>query len=41
MLETGKSFFLQEFQDVLFDSERPREIEEKLASAPGLLISLF
>ena len=26
---------------MLFDSEQPREIEEKLASTPGLLISLF
>ena len=41
MLDTAKTFFLTEFQEILFDEEKPRVIEEKLASEPGLLISLF
>ena len=38
ILYAAKTFFLQELQEVLFDSSNQREIEEKLASAPGLLI---
>ena len=41
ILDTAKSFFLNEFQEVLFDTREPSEIEQKLASEPGLLISLF
>ena len=41
ILYAAKTFFLQELQEVLFDSSNQREIEEKLASAPGLLIQLF
>ena len=41
ILDTAKTYFLQEFKEVLFDEENPRGIEERLASAPGLLISLF
>lgn len=38
ILYTAKTFFIQEFQEVLFDASNQRDIEEKLASAPGLLI---
>ena len=41
ILDTAKSFFLNEFQEILFDTREPTQIEEKLASEPGLLISLF
>lgn len=41
ILDTAKTYFLSEFQEVLFDEARPRSIEERLAAAPGLLISLF
>ena len=41
ILDTAKTFFLAEFQEVLFEVQVPRTIEVKLAQAPGLLISLF
>ena len=41
ILSTARTFFLNEFSEILFDAEDPRLIEQKLAQVPGLLISLF
>ncbi len=37
----AKTFFLQEFQDILVESGTDVKLEQKLASVPGLIISLF
>ena len=39
ILQVAERFFLNEFSDVLH--ECGSEIEQKLASVPGLLISIF
>ena len=41
ILDTAKTFFINEFQEVLFDNKDPHAIERQLASAPGLIIELF
>lgn len=41
ILDTAKTFFINEFQEVLFDNKDEHDIEKQLASVPGLLIDLF
>jgi hypothetical protein len=41
IISEAKSFFLQEFQDVLLESGTDSKLEQKLAQVPGLIISLF
>ena len=40
ILTVAKSFFLLEFQEILLETSES-EIEQKLASSPGLLVSIF
>ena len=41
IVEASKTYFINEFQELLFDGVESATIEQKLISAPGLIVSLF